>query len=114
MIDFCLTKEAAILSRSTDLVMQQIDMLFDTSPKEVLGEPLYGSDYEKFLWDLSASATTISNYIENNINNNVALLGHTVEVNVEVFLGTQSDIILVDINITAPDGQRYGKTYNIQ
>ena len=114
MIDFCLTKETVVLDRSTDLVMQQIDLLFDTSPKEVLGDSLYGSDYEKFLWDLTASSNAISSYIETNIKNNVDLLGHEVVVNTELFMGTQNDIILVDIDITAPDGQRYGKTYNIQ
>lgn len=114
MIDFCLTTDSVTLKDSTDLVMQQIDMLFDTSPREVLGEPYYGSDFEKFLWDMTASETTINNYITNLINSNVDLMGHQINVVSQIFMGTQHDIIMVDISIIAPDGSQYDKLYSIQ
>ena len=112
MIDFCLNKSAITLQHDCDLVLQQVDMLFDTSPKEVLGEPDYGSDYDKFIWDLTASESTIERYIAGNIRANVDLLGFNLTVKAEVYYGTNNDIILVAI-ILEKEGDTFKKVYNI-
>ena len=112
MIDFCLTKDAVLLQQDVDLVLQQIDMLLDTSPKEVLGDPSYGSDYERFIWDLTASEGAIDRYVINNITNNVDLLGFQLNVVSEIYYGTQNDIILIVIELSK-DGYTYKKVYNI-
>ena len=112
MIDFCLNTSSVTLQQDVDLVLQQIDMLLDTSPKEVLGEPDYGSDYEKFIWDTTASEGVIADYISNNIRSNVDLLGFTLNVTVEIYFGTNNDIILVAIELRK-DGDVLRKIYNI-
>ena len=52
MIDFNLNKGKAILNNDVDLILQQIDMLFDTTPNEVLGFEDYGTKYDYYLYNL--------------------------------------------------------------
>ena len=58
MIDFSLTGEP-ILNNDIALVLQQIDILFDTIPTEVLGYEDFGTKYHKFLFDLNISNEAI-------------------------------------------------------
>ena len=53
MKDFHLNKGVPILDRNIDLLLQQIDMLFDTNPREVLGDLTYGTRYDKYLYNLN-------------------------------------------------------------
>lgn len=112
MIDFCLTTDAPILEHDVDLVLQQIDMLFDTDYHDVLGDDLYGSDYRKFLYNLTISNAAIEDYTLNNINKNVDLMGFTVSAEVNILLGELNDIILVTIELRK-EGDIYEKTYKI-
>ena len=52
MIDFCASEDEVVLDSELDLIIQQIDMLFSTTPMDVIGCPNYGSAYEKFIYDL--------------------------------------------------------------
>jgi hypothetical protein len=61
MKDFCLDLRAITISDERDLLVQQIDMLFDTNPTEVFGEE-YGSEFYNLLWDLKLSNNDISEY----------------------------------------------------
>jgi hypothetical protein len=112
MVDLSLDTESVIKTTDLDNVIQQIEMLFDTSPFDVIGETTYGSDFDKFLWNLTASNYDIENYIRSRIRNEVNLLGYEVEVNVGIMEGTENDIILIDITISR-DGYNYSKTYRI-
>lgn len=109
-----LSLDEMTVTKTTDLenVMQQIEMLFDTSPFEVIGEPNYGSDFERFLWDLNASNYDIEQYINSKIRSEVDLLGFQVWSEVTLMNGTENDIILADITI-ARDGDNFTKTYKI-
>lgn len=112
MIDLSL--DNFTVTKTTDLenVIQQIEMLFDTSPFEVLGEPNYGSDFERFLWDLNASNYDIEQYINSKIRTEVDLMGFQVSSVVTLMNGTENDIILADITISR-DGNAFTKTYKI-
>ena len=112
MIDLSLDTDTVVKTADLENVIQQIEMLFDTSPFEVIGEPNYGSDFEKFLWNLNSSNYDIENYILSRIQNEVELLGFSVEVTVGIMEGTENDIILADITISR-DGNSYAKTYRI-
>lgn len=109
-----LSLDTLTVTKTTDLdnVIQQIEMLFDTSPFEVLGETGYGSDFERFLWDLNASNYDIEQYIDSKIRSEVDLLGFQVRSTVTLMNGTENDIILADITISR-DGYDYTKTYRI-
>lgn len=84
MVDFCNTTDSPILNYELDLILQQIDMLFDTSHKEVLGELTYGSDFDKFLWELNHSNYYIQDYIYKTILRNVELFDYELSVDVKL------------------------------
>lgn len=112
MVDLSLDTDSVLKKTDLDNVIQQIELLFDTNPFELVGETTYGSDFEKFLWNLTASNYDIANYIRTKIMNNVDLLGFSVDVAVGLLEGTENDIILADITISR-DGYEYTKTYKI-
>lgn len=112
MIDFCLTTDAPILEHDVDMVLQQIDMLFDTDYHDVLGDDVYGSDYRKFLYDITLSNAAVREYTYNNIMENVDLMGYSLDVEVNIMLGELNDIILVTVSLSKA-GSAYEKTYNI-
>ncbi len=112
MVDLSIDTDSVVKTKDLENVMQQIEMLFDTSPFEVIGEPMFGSDFERFLWDLTVSNYDIARYIETTIRANVDLLDYDVSVDVSLMNGTENDIILADITI-GNNGENYTKTYRI-
>lgn len=112
MIDFCNTEDALFLEHDIDLVIQEIDMLFDTMRGEVLGNYLYGSEFYKFLYDLNASDSYIENYVTTLINTHCNLHGFKLDVKVTTHMGTENDIILIRINLKK-NGDIWQKIYNI-
>ena len=61
MKDFCVDLKAVTISNEIDLLIQQIDMIFDTNPTEVFGEN-FGSEFYNLLWDLKVSNKEVSEY----------------------------------------------------
>ena len=111
MKDFSLDSNSVVLSDERELLLQQIDLLFDTSENEVLGED-FGSNFYKFLWDLTASPSDITEYTKSIISANINLLGWDLDVETNILEGTKNDIILVTIKITKYDTQ-IEKTYKV-
>ena len=112
MIDFNSDTTAPLLESAGDLVLQQIDILFDTKKGEVLGEYGYGTDFEKFLWNLQVSNERISNYVSSVIASSVDTLGFKIDVDTTILYGTADDIILIRINIRKP-GYNVERIYKI-
>lgn len=112
MKDFCVEKNKVFLNDEVDLILQQIDLLFDTHENEVLGENT-GSNFEDFLWDLTVSAEDISRYTEDLIMTNVNLMGWNIDVHTDLMLGTQNDIILITIKIYN-NVASFEKTYTVE
>ena len=48
MIDFNLDYDNVVKYDEVDLILQQVDILFDTSRGEVLGDVSYGTNYSDF------------------------------------------------------------------
>lgn len=112
MIDFSRVTSTTIIENTAEFVLQQIDILLDTDKGEVLGEPRFGSDYDKFLYELNISNTYIENYIYNNITENVDLMGWELSVHVDLMVGTKTDIILVEISVSK-NNDVFSKVYKI-
>jgi hypothetical protein len=112
MIDFSLDKNSITKNNDIDLILQQIDILFDTYPKEVLGHETYGSDYERFLYNLKLSAYSIEQIVYSDINS-LNLFNFTPTVKAYILQGTENDIVLIDITLTR-QGEIYNKSYKIQ
>ena len=99
MIDFSLNERVATINNDIDLIKQQIDILFDTNKMEVFGDRNFGTNYEDFLYDLSLPAETIQYQIESDLNT-LQLFGYKPTVKVDLYQGTENDIILVRITLT--------------
>ncbi len=111
MKDFCLDDKNVFVVDERDVLVQQIDMLFDTTPDEVIGEE-YGTQFYDFLWDMTASANDISDYTKSVIYKNVNLMGWKVDVDTQLLQGTQNDIILITVKLSKYDTS-FEKTYKV-
>ncbi len=110
MIDFDL-KNNPILNDDISLVLQQIDILFDTKPTEVLGYEKFGTNYDRFLFDLNISNEAIKYTVLSDLDK-LDLLGFIPEVEVHLLQGTEHDIALVEIDLTR-DEEHYKQVYKI-
>lgn len=103
MQDFNLKEGAPILEKNEDLIWQQIDILFDTTPGLLHGDLDYGTDYEHFLFELKQSPDDLQYRMERDINS-LNLFGYSADVQVRLYKGTQRDIALIKVELT--DGSR--------
>ena len=110
MIDFDLNG-SPILNNDISLVSQQIDILFDTIPTEVLGYEDFGTKYHKFLFDLNISNEAIKYTVLSDLNK-LDLLGFQPYVEVHLLQGTEHDIALIEIDLIR-DEEHYQKIYKI-
>lgn len=111
MVDFSIQKEKAVLKSDIDLILQQIDILFDTTPTEVFGSDDYGTSYDRYLHQLKFSNDALKYEVMSDLNN-IQLFGFVPTVDVYLLHGTEDDIAIVDINLTRYD-EIYNKTYKI-
>lgn len=111
MIDFNLSPGDPIKNRDIDLILQQIDILFDTKKKELLGNSGYGSFYERFLHQLKLSNSAVQHQVLSDLNS-MELFGFSPKVEVYFLYGSQRDIALIDIILTR-DEESYRKIYKI-
>ena len=110
MVDFDLY-DKPIQNDDISLIMQQIDILFDTKPREVLGSEQFGTNYEKYLFDLQLSNEALKYTVLNDLNS-LDLLGFTPDVEVHLLQGTEHDIALIEINLTRDD-EYYQQIYKV-
>lgn len=111
MIDFNLDYDYAIKYDEVELILQQVDILFDTSRGEVLGDVSYGTNYSEFLYNLQISNDDIKYTIERDLSS-LYLFGYNYDVNVSILAGSENDIILVKIDFYKDD-EYFNKTYKI-
>ena len=113
MVDFCLNKNGSksSLKDEMDLILQQVNILFDTTPTEVLGDIGFGTEYDKQLYDTRLSASNLQRLVENDLSK-LTLFGWHYKVKVYLLKGTERDIAI--INIAFYNGnQTFEKTYKI-
>lgn len=111
MIDFNLAEGAPTKNNDIELIMQQIDMLFDTYPGEVFGDETYGTKYDHYLYKLNASPISLQSLVTRDLNS-LELFGFKPKVEVLMFQGTERDIILINIELKR-DFETYNKSYKI-
>lgn len=112
MIDINLDEGAPTINNEIDLIIQQVDLLFDTAYREVQGASGYGTRYEDFLFNMNMSNDAIAYQIKNDLGT-LELFGFAPSVDVTILEGTNNDIILVRIGLER-GSDYYEKTYNIQ
>ena len=115
MIDFNVSNKLSdelIISNDLMLVLQQIDLLFNTDVNDVLGDDSFGTNYDRYLYTLGMSNAALENKIMYDLNK-LQLFGFKPSVNVSIVEGTQRDIAFIDITLTG-DYEEYNKTYVIK
>lgn len=110
-MDLSIKSQKNIIESDADYVLQQIDILFDTDPTEVLGSETFGTRYDKFLYNLCISNNGVKSQVESDLST-LDLRGYTYEVQVQLFEGTEHDIALIQITLKR-DGNTYQKNYKI-
>lgn len=111
MIDFDLKNNQPTQNNDIYLVLQQIDLLFGTKPKEVLGFENFGTNYDRYLYDLNITNEAIEYSVLSDLES-LDLMGFLPEVRVYLLQGTEHDIALVNISLTRGD-EYYQKIYKI-
>lgn len=110
MIDFNIDEGTPIKNRDIDLVLQQIEILLDTTPDDVLGED-FGTQYDSYLYKLKMSADDIKTRVRSDIYS-LNLLGFTPKVDAYLLQGSEQDIALIKIELVR-DYEKYEKIYKI-
>lgn len=111
MIDFCLNDNKCYTNNELELIVQQIDILFDTTPNDVLGSDQYGSNYDRYLHNLKISNEGLRQKVLSDMSE-IELFGWDYDVNVYLLEATMDDIALVNI-ILSNGSHKYEKTYKI-
>lgn len=111
MVDFNIDAGSPLKNGDIELLLQQIDILFDTYPKEVLGSEDFGTQYDDYLYRLKLSATNIKQRVISDISS-LELFDFVPDVEVHLLQGTEKDIVLIDINLIRGE-EKYNRTYKI-
>lgn len=112
MIDFNLDAGSPTKNGEVALILQQIDILFDTTPKDVLGHEDFGTRYDDYLYKLDISQEALRQAVLNDIES-LNLFDFVPTVEVHLLQGTEQDIALVEIVLTRDD-EHYEKVYKIE
>lgn len=114
MLDFSLSNkltDKVVIEDDLTFVLHQIDLLFNTDVNDVLGDPSYGTNYDRYLYTLGVSNYSLERKIYNDIMG-IELKGFVPSVSVHIVEGTQRDIAFVDITLTGKY-KKYTKSYII-
>ena len=112
MVDFNLDAGSPIKNGDIALILQQIDILFDTTPKDVLGYEEYGTRYDDYLYKLDISQEALRQTVLNDLLS-LNLFDFSPSVQIHLLQGTEQDIALVEI-VLSRDDERYEKVYKIE
>lgn len=110
-MDFNINEGKSLITNDVELLLQQIDILFDTTPREVLGSVDFGSEYDRYLYDLKVSEGSLESKITSDLMS-LDLQGFSPSVKVYLLQGSERDIALIDIELTK-DYSTYRKIYKI-
>lgn len=73
-----------IITNKVDAALQELDILFSTTPTEMIGNTTYGVNFLQFLWQLTPSESILEQYIFEKIEANTLYakkLRHDISVN---------------------------------
>ena len=111
MIDFNIKSGSGVVNNDIDLILQQIDVLFDTNRGEVLGDEYFGTQYDKYLYKLHISNEGLQSEVLSDLYK-IELFGFVPNVEVYLLQGTEQDIAIINIQLSR-DSEVYEKTYKI-
>lgn len=112
MIDFNLNEGEPTINDDVACLIQQINILFDTSYGDLIGDTQYGTDYEQFLYELKLSPEQLAEEIKQDLYS-LDLLGFEPHIKVYLMQGSERDIALIQVDLVRP-GESYTQSYIIR
>lgn len=115
MLDIGLHNKPIITSK-VDAALQELDILFNTTPTEMINNTGYGINFLQFLWSLTPNENKLQEYIYDRINT-YTCYASSCHLDVEVTTeDTESSYMyIVKIDIYDPDSEKTAnKTYTIK
>ena len=114
MVDLALTDNLFTESVIEEAI-QELAILFNTVPTELIGDTTYGSNFLQFLWSLTPMEESITKYIYERI------AGYTVyaaslkkEVNVTKYDDVNETVYVVEITLFDENDNEYHKEYTLR
>ena len=112
MIDLAIDSRVFITSK-LDEAVQELDMIFNTTNGELIGSSSFGTNFEKFLWQLNDASNMLQTYIYDKIKDSFFLRDMLTEVNVTTMEGEMRRIYVVKISVS--DGTNtQNRTYQLR
>ena len=86
MIDLSLDHRV-FLNSVFDAAIQELDLLFNTETTELINDPMFGTNFEQFLWQLTPTTQELKKYIIEKIDGTLFLskFNYTVDINVDFY-----------------------------
>ena len=88
-----------LLNDPLDCAIQELDMLFNTTNTELIGNPDYGTGFEQFLWEIAPSIEELKKYIYKKINSTYFIPRFKPEINIHTEPGELREIYYVEIQL---------------
>lgn len=101
----------AILSTELEVLKQEIEILFETRPGDLLGEADYGTDYSKNLYILRQGNEALRSQIAGDLSQ-LELFGYQPSIEISLMQGTERDIALIKVDLQKDD-EKYTELYKI-
>lgn len=111
MVDFNLKEGKPMVDDEAELVLQQIDILFDTVPGEVAGAIGFGTEYDHYMYNFNVDSIAMEEMILDDLYT-LDLFDYSPSVKVMFLQGTEQDIAIINITISKGDNM-YKKSYKI-
>lgn len=102
MIDLAIDSRIFILTPLEEAI-QELDLLLNTTNTELIGYPLFGTDFEQFLWQNNDCSSKIKDYINDKIKETYFLKNFNTDINVYMIKGQYRNIYCVKISVS--DGE---------
>ena len=103
MLDLSLRNDL-ILNEELDVALQELDILFNTTATELIGDTDYGVNFEQFLWQMTPSPEQLRTYIIDKISNCTLYLSRAnYNIVVSTIPGIYRDIYNVEITVDTGD-----------
>ena len=116
MIDLSLDNKV-LVTDVMDAAVQELDILFNTTPTELLGYTSYGTNWYQFLWILNPSMEDIKNYVVEKLSGTyfVSQMEHTVTVTMGDASSYPDNSIIVSVSLKDnATGKTRNKTYKMR
>lgn len=113
MIDLSLDGRVMIYSELNEAI-QELDLLFNTENSELIGYPLFGTNFEQFSWELTSNENAIQQYIYEKISQTLYLSKYKVTVEVTSDRGEYRLIYYVKISVYDNDNNKITRNYEFR